>query len=184
MRGKSKLPCAHMCGPASPERPSPPPGFVCTQDARRFAIFQRNVRRIIAINRSPDTSHWAGLTKWAVATRAELRPPGLNAMGPPPVRNPTAATRAAGRKAGAAPPPRVDWRAAGGVTPVREQGTCGCCWAFAALAAVESRLRLQLNQSHDLSEQQVVDCQAEAKACSGGWLTHPLTYAARWVGRS
>lgn len=58
------------------------------------------------------------------------------------------------------------------VTPVREQGTCGSCWAFATVAAIESNYLMRHNNaspySLDLSEQQLLDCSG-AGGCWGGW---------------
>ena len=35
-------------------------------------------------------------------------------------------------------PDSVDWRSEGIVNPIKNQGQCGCCWAFAAVCALES----------------------------------------------
>jgi C1A family cysteine protease len=65
-----------------------------------------------------------------------------------------------------------DWRNNGGnyVTPVRNQGSCGSCWAFAATAALESKVLITFNKpgtNLDLSEQIVVSCSG-AGSCNGG----------------
>ncbi len=69
-------------------------------------------------------------------------------------------------------PSRFDWRDYGKVTPVRDQGSCGACWAFASVAALESRGLIREGTSWDLSEQSVLCCQDEAwieDGCQGGW---------------
>lgn len=70
-------------------------------------------------------------------------------------------------------PSAFDWRNASGnnfVTPVRDQGNCGSCWAFAVTAALESKALITFNwpgTNLDLSEQIVVSCSG-AGSCSGG----------------
>lgn len=68
-------------------------------------------------------------------------------------------------------PTTVDWRNAGKVTPVKDQGQCGSCWAFAASAALESMNLIFFqgtNATSDFSEQQLVDCNAYELGCNGG----------------
>ncbi len=60
-------------------------------------------------------------------------------------------------------PPSFDWRKRHGknwMTEVKNQGTCGSCWAFASLGAIESVSNLYFNQNLnlDLSEQDLVSC--------------------------
>ncbi len=72
------------------------------------------------------------------------------------------------------PPPlllddeRWDWRENGGVTPVKNQGDCGSCWAFAGVGAFESAIIIADSVEWDLSEQQVVDCNLYGGSCNGG----------------
>jgi cathepsin L len=63
-----------------------------------------------------------------------------------------------------------DWRSVNGVTPMRSQGRCGSCWAFAAAAAYESSSVLRSGTSGlDISEQHMVsDCHPDGD-CGGGW---------------
>lgn len=75
-----------------------------------------------------------------------------------------------------------DWRDKDGknwVTPVRSQGSCGSCWAFSAIGAVESAVRIYTNDPNmnvDLSEQHLVSACCSAGSCSGGWPDWALDY--------
>lgn len=67
-------------------------------------------------------------------------------------------------------------------TPIRNQGSCGSCWAFATVGTLECVLRLKTQVSVDLSEQWLVSCNQEeeepgllekgAWGCNGGWFAH------------
>ncbi len=69
-------------------------------------------------------------------------------------------------------PSRLDWREAGKVTPVKNQGACGSCYAFAAIAALESRVLIVEDSTFDFSENNVKECEWYGSSCNGGndWL--------------
>jgi C1A family cysteine protease len=79
------------------------------------------------------------------------------------------------------PPASLDWNNNSGgdyVTPVRNQGSCGSCWAFAVTAALESYTLIANNQPNgnlDLSEQTLVSC-GNAGSCSGGYISSASSY--------
>jgi hypothetical protein len=67
----------------------------------------------------------------------------------------------------------VDWTNRHGVrwtTGIRNQAWCGSCWAFGAVATIETNTNLWFNQllNYDLSEQQTLSCSG-AGTCKGGW---------------
>lgn len=68
-----------------------------------------------------------------------------------------------------------DWRQHNGCTPIRNQGGCGSCWAFAAIGAVESALLINEGWNLNLSEQWLVSC-TQAGDCNGGWHTSALAH--------
>lgn len=71
-------------------------------------------------------------------------------------------------------PSTFDWRSYNGgdwTTPIRDQGSCGSCWAFGALGALEAAINIEFNDPDidmDLSEQYLVSC-APGEGCGGGW---------------
>jgi C1A family cysteine protease len=61
-----------------------------------------------------------------------------------------------------------DWREAGKVTPVRNQGACGSCYAFGAIGNFEARALVEGGGLFDFSENNVKECEWWGSSCSGG----------------
>merc|ERR1712166_865760 len=70
---------------------------------------------------------------------------------------------------GEAPAESKDWREVDGVvTPVKDQGGCGSCWAFSAAETLESHLAIATGEAAPkLSPQQIVDCSPNPDHCGG-----------------
>jgi len=71
-------------------------------------------------------------------------------------------------------PDTFDWRneVSGGLPSVKSQGSCGSCWAFGTVAALECNIKIKDNVEEDLSEQWLVSCNQDGYSCSGGWWCH------------
>jgi hypothetical protein len=75
-------------------------------------------------------------------------------------------------------PKQLDWNGLKRVTPAKDQGQCGSCWAFAGIAAFESAYLISNSQdalngdypSVNVSEQEMLDCVFVENDCvNGGW---------------
>ncbi len=75
--------------------------------------------------------------------------------------------------------PILDWRNVNGlsyVSTIKDQKSCGSCWAFAVTAALESQAMIGTGgQQVDLAEQILVSCSG-AGSCSGGYPGSASTY--------
>jgi cathepsin L len=66
-------------------------------------------------------------------------------------------------------PPTMDWRASGKVGRVRDQKSCGSCWAFATAGVLESHWAIKHGRLPSLSPQHLIDCaRSPCRGCNGG----------------
>ncbi|XP_022739917.1 senescence-specific cysteine protease SAG39-like [Durio zibethinus] len=132
----------------------------------RFNIFKQNVARIESFNSANDKPYKLGVNQFADLTNEEFIASRNRFKGH------ICSNKATTFKYEnfTALPSTVDWRNKGAVTPIKDQGQCGSCWAFSAVAAMEGVTKLATGKLVSLSEQELVDCdtKGEDQGCQGG----------------
>ncbi|KHN32068.1 Vignain [Glycine soja] len=137
---------------------------------KRFKIFKENVNYIEAFNNAANKPYKLGINQFADLTNEEFIVPRNRFNGH--MRFSFITTTTFKYENVTALPSTVDWRQKGAVTPIKDQGQCGCCWAFSAVAATEGIHALNSGKLISLSEQEVVDCdtKGEDQGCAGGFM--------------
>lgn len=146
---------------------------------RRFEIFKDNLRFIDEHNAAADRgeeSFRLGLNKFADLTNEEYRKTYLGRAGERKMRVGVKSDRY--RVAdGEDLPESVDWREKGAVAPVKDQGSCGSCWAFSTVGSVEGINQIVTGDMIVLSEQELVDCDTSYnEGCNGGLMDYAFQF--------
>jgi len=144
----------------------------------RWEVFLENLERILKHNADKDKTYEMALNEFAsmtpnefLATRLGYRRPEAEEKKKPAPAAKTTKEDAFVLRASVAqadPPLSFDWETKGAVTPVKNQGSCGSCWAFSAVAALESAYFLKTGKLVQFSEQELVSCDMELYGCQGG----------------
>lgn len=152
-----------------------------SEETFRFGVFIKNLQLIDERNQDQlanggEAVH--GLTQFADITPEEFRRTYLGSIRPegdnqailtsvPPLEEGLHASK--------------DWTGSL-TTPVKNQGSCGSCWAFSAAEQIESDTMRTLGVSYVLSPQQLVSCDNTSFGCDGGWTEHAYNYVKRAGG--
>nr|BAH11164.1 cysteine protease [Hordeum vulgare] len=148
------------------------------EEERRFEAFRNNLRYIDQHNAAADAgvhSFRLGLNRFADLTNEEYRSTYLGARTKPDRERKLSARYQAADNDEL--PESVDWRKKGAVGAVKDQGGCGSCWAFSAIAAVEGINQIVTGDMIPLSEQELVDCDTSYnQGCNGGLMDYAFEF--------
>jgi len=135
-------------------------------ESYRFTIFQSNLRLAEQRNKKGGARH--GVTKFMDLAPAEFKRTYLNYKAPYGEAAVEKKSWPVMKSAKYANPPTSDWRNKNAITPVKDQGQCGSCWAFSVTETIESFWFLSGHKLTELSPQQTTDCDTGDDGCNGG----------------
>merc|ERR1711890_85081 len=134
----------------------------------RFDIFKANVQKMHAHNSRKYVSWKMGINQFSDLTDEEFEAVHLGGYKQTPMPTFRPATLKSKDEINIKDlPESVNWCDKGACTPVKDQGSCGSCWAFATTAVIESHMQIATGSLPTLSTQQVTSCTPNPLKCGG-----------------
>ena len=143
--------------------------YLASERAFRAKVFEYNMKWAAKVN-AEGHSWKVGATPFADMTNTEFATSKMcGCMLKPTMTKPATPIMDAPLEA-------IDWREKGAVSPVKNQGSCGSCWAFSATGSLEAGNFIANGKMVLVSEQQLVDCDPKSHGCGGGLMTNAFEY--------
>lgn len=130
----------------------------------RFGIFLSNKRYIEQFNKCQKNLHSLSMNKFACYTPSEYR----SILGAIPTSTASKTHKIELSTKNSDDPDTFDWREKGAVNDIKDQGSCGSCWSFSAIAAEEGCYFVSSGNLLRLSEQNLIECVSECHGYGGG----------------
>ncbi|XP_066601468.1 uncharacterized protein [Prorops nasuta] len=132
----------------------------------RFKVFRNNLKIIENLRNNEQATAEYGITMFADIAPEEFRAKYMGLR--PELRKENEIPMLNAEIPNVQLPNEFDWRHYNVVTPVKNQGACGSCWAFAVTGNVEGQYAIKHKQLVSLSEQELIDCDKLDAGCNGG----------------
>lgn len=143
------------------------------EESLRYQIYKNNVNKIADHNKRANNGEFSfvlGINEFADLSQSEFKALYLGTSVDKKQTNiKTLSTTA---------PTSVDWRTKSAVSEVKNQGSCGSCWAFSTVGALEGVHAIKTGSLVEFSEQQLVDCSQSFgnEGCNGGLMDSAFQY--------